>query len=77
MLGAVCVQLTLWLTCVEGWGNWGKVLKVRSEVYLHLVKALNELGISFHLPQQPVTILNRQVLTCNNSKDYHKHQPHL
>ncbi|CDJ60495.1 hypothetical protein, conserved [Eimeria maxima] len=68
------VSLTLWLTCVEGWGNWGKVLKVRSEVYLHLVKALNELGISFHLPQQPVSILNRQTVACSSNKDYNR--PH-
>lgn len=74
MLVPALAQLTLWLTCVEGWGNWGKVLKVRSEVYLHLVKALNELGISFHLPQQPVSILNRQTVACSSNKDYNR--PH-
>lgn len=47
----------IWVTCVEGWGNWAKVLKVRSEVFMYLVRVLTKLRISFHMPQQPVAIM--------------------
>lgn len=45
------------MTCVDGWGNWNKVLKVRSEVFMYLVRVLNKLRISFHMPQQPVALV--------------------
>lgn len=49
-------QYSLWMTCVEGWGNYHKVLNLRSEVYFYLAKQITKLGIAFHLAPQPVTL---------------------
>nr|CEL70415.1 TPA: transporter, small conductance mechanosensitive ion channel (MscS) family protein [Neospora caninum Liverpool] len=49
---------SLWMACVEGWGNYRKVLDLRSEVYFYLAKQVTKLGIAFHLAPQPVSITN-------------------
>ncbi|KEP67227.1 UNVERIFIED_CONTAM: transporter, small conductance mechanosensitive ion channel (MscS) family protein [Hammondia hammondi] len=48
------IDISLWMTCVEGWGNVLKVLRTRTEVYFYLLKQLARLHISFQLPLQPV-----------------------
>ncbi|PHJ24646.1 small conductance mechanosensitive ion channel family protein [Cystoisospora suis] len=50
------IDYSLWMTCVEGWGNYLKVLNLRSEVYFYLAKQITKLGIAFHLAPQPVTL---------------------
>nr|PIL96828.1 transporter, small conductance mechanosensitive ion channel (MscS) family protein [Toxoplasma gondii COUG] len=52
------IDYSLWMACVEGWGNYRKVLDLRSEVYFYLAKQVTKLGISFHLAPQPVSITN-------------------
>ncbi|PFH37561.1 hypothetical protein BESB_040190 [Besnoitia besnoiti] len=52
------IDYSLWMACVEGWGNYRRVLDLRSEVYFYLAKQLTKLGISFHLAPQPVSITN-------------------
>nr|CEL76810.1 TPA: transporter, small conductance mechanosensitive ion channel (MscS) family protein [Toxoplasma gondii VEG] len=48
------IDVSLWMTCVEGWGNVLKVLRTRTEVYFYLLKQLARLHISFQLPLQPI-----------------------
>lgn len=48
------LQISFWMTCVEGWGNFLKVLRTRTDVYFYLIKQLIRLNISFQLPVQPV-----------------------
>ncbi|PHJ25104.1 small conductance mechanosensitive ion channel family protein [Cystoisospora suis] len=48
------VDIAFWMTCVEGWGNFLKVLRTRTDVYFYLIKQLIRLNISFQLPVQPV-----------------------
>ncbi|KEP60089.1 UNVERIFIED_CONTAM: transporter, small conductance mechanosensitive ion channel (MscS) family protein [Hammondia hammondi] len=35
------IDYSLWMACVEGWGNYRKVLDLRSEVYFYLAKQPN------------------------------------
>ncbi|XP_026193928.1 uncharacterized protein LOC34618726 [Cyclospora cayetanensis] len=65
------MQMGIWLTCVDGWGNWTKVLKVRSEVCMYLVKILTRLRISFHLPQQPIAFTKEPMSFPGSSIKHH------
>ncbi|CBZ54527.1 hypothetical protein NCLIV_049560 [Neospora caninum Liverpool] len=48
------IDIAFWMTCVEGWGNFLKVLRTRTDVYFYLLKQLARLHISFQLPLQPI-----------------------
>ncbi|CXI46084.1 ion channel protein, putative [Plasmodium berghei] len=63
-------EISFWIKCVEGWGNWRKVFELRTDIYDFIILQLRLLSISYRLPTQKVGFtapLN--VITNNNNNN--------
>ncbi|SBT76967.1 mechanosensitive ion channel protein, putative [Plasmodium ovale] len=47
-------EISFWIKCVEGWGNWRKVFELRTDIYDFIILQLRLLSISYRLPTQKV-----------------------
>ncbi|SBS90441.1 conserved Plasmodium protein, unknown function [Plasmodium ovale curtisi] len=47
-------EVSFWIKCVEGWGNWRKVFELRTDIYDFIILQLRLLSISYRLPTQKV-----------------------
>ncbi|KAI4838212.1 mechanosensitive ion channel protein [Plasmodium brasilianum] len=47
-------EISFWIKCVEGWGNWRKVFELRTDIYDFIILQLRLLNISYRLPTQKV-----------------------
>ncbi|KAL8452739.1 hypothetical protein Emed_001303 [Eimeria media] len=54
------MDITVWLSSVEGWGNWPKVFRLRTDMYLVLQRLCIRLGISYQEPLLPVHLSSTQ-----------------
>ncbi|KAL8432965.1 hypothetical protein Efla_001173 [Eimeria flavescens] len=52
--------IEMWLTSVEGWGNFAKVFRLRTDMYLVLQRLCMRLGISYQEPLLPVHLAAAQ-----------------
>ncbi|CDI86007.1 hypothetical protein, conserved [Eimeria praecox] len=50
------MDITVWLSAVEGWGNAPKVLRLRTDMYLVLQRLCLRFGISYQEPLLPVQL---------------------
>eukprot|EP00922_Rhytidocystis_sp_ex-Travisia-forbesii_P029243 GHVS01042810.1.p1 GENE.GHVS01042810.1~~GHVS01042810.1.p1 ORF type:complete len:1550 (-),score=154.88 GHVS01042810.1:453-4616(-) len=60
-------EVAIWMTTVEGWGNWRKVWALRTEVFEHIRVQLDRLNISYHYPMQPIDIASFNSSQANTS----------
>lgn len=51
-----CVQVSIWVTTVENWGNITKTLRLRTDIFLVIQSICYELGITYHEPHLPVQL---------------------
>ncbi|ORM40678.1 Mechanosensitive ion channel protein 10 [Babesia sp. Xinjiang] len=49
------LKLSVWITCVESWGNWQRIFRLKGEVMEATMRYCKENGIGYTLPTQPVT----------------------
>ncbi|OEH74642.1 hypothetical protein cyc_01995 [Cyclospora cayetanensis] len=56
------LDISIWLTVVEGWGNSPKVYRLRTDIYLVLQSLCSRVGISYQDPVQPVQLNNAPAL---------------
>ncbi|ETW42319.1 hypothetical protein PFNF135_03329 [Plasmodium falciparum NF135/5.C10] len=47
-------EISFWIKCVEGWGNWRKVFELRTDIYDFIILQLRILSISYRLPTQKI-----------------------
>lgn len=47
-------EISFWIKCVEGWGNWRKVFELRTDIYDFIILQLRLLSISYRLPTQKI-----------------------
>lgn len=47
-------EVSFWIKCVEGWGNWRKVFELRTDIYDFVILQLRLLNISYRLPTQKI-----------------------
>lgn len=65
-------EISFWIKCVEGWGNWRKVFELRTDIYDFVILQLRLLNISYRLPTQkigftaPLNVIDNY--NTNNSK---------
>ncbi|GAB66363.1 hypothetical protein PCYB_091490 [Plasmodium cynomolgi strain B] len=69
-------EISFWIKCVEGWGNWRKVFELRTDIYDFIILQLRLLSISYRLPTQkvgftaPLNIMDTSNLKANRNKPY-------
>ncbi|CRG99955.1 mechanosensitive ion channel protein, putative [Plasmodium relictum] len=67
-------EISFWIKCVEGWGNWRKVFELRTDIYDFIILQLRLLSISYRLPTQkigftaPLNIADNSILKLNRNK---------
>ncbi|GAW80857.1 hypothetical protein, conserved [Plasmodium gonderi] len=70
-------EISFWIKCVEGWGNWRKVFELRTDVYDFIILQLRLLSISYRLPTQkvgftaPLNIMDTSNLKLNRNNKPH------
>ncbi|KAL8424533.1 hypothetical protein Efla_005639 [Eimeria flavescens] len=50
------ICISIWMTTVESWTNWPKILRLRTEMSMMIHKFIMELGIYYEEPRQPVRL---------------------
>ncbi|CAA9988105.1 conserved Plasmodium protein, unknown function [Plasmodium knowlesi strain H] len=74
-------EISFWIKCVEGWGNWRKVFELRTDIYDFIILQLRLLSISYRLPTQkvgftaPLNIMDTSNLKGNRNKPYDYSSP--
>ncbi|ANQ08048.1 Uncharacterized protein PCOAH_00024000 [Plasmodium coatneyi] len=74
-------EISFWIKCVEGWGNWRKVFELRTDIYDFIILQLRLLSISYRLPTQkvgftaPLNIMDTSNLKPNRNKPYDYSSP--
>ncbi|KMZ99773.1 hypothetical protein PVNG_04063 [Plasmodium vivax North Korean] len=69
-------EISFWIKCVEGWGNWRKVFELRTDIYDFIILQLRLLSISYRLPTQkvgftaPLNIMDMGNLKGSRNKPY-------
>ncbi|CRG96137.1 mechanosensitive ion channel protein, putative [Plasmodium gallinaceum] len=69
-------EISFWIKCVEGWGNWRKVFELRTDIYDFIILQLRLLSISYRLPTQkigftaPLNIADNSILKLNRNKGF-------
>ncbi|EDO06311.2 Mechanosensitive ion channel family protein [Babesia bovis T2Bo] len=48
------LKLSIWVTCIEGWGNWQRIFQLRSDIMEATMKHCRENNITYTLPAQPI-----------------------
>ncbi|ETB57917.1 hypothetical protein YYC_04706 [Plasmodium yoelii 17X] len=62
-------EISFWIKCVEGWGNWRKVFELRTDIYDFIILQLRLLSISYRLPTQKVGFTAPLNVITNNSNN--------
>ncbi|CAD2103615.1 hypothetical protein YYG_01704 [Plasmodium vinckei petteri] len=62
-------EISFWIKCVEGWGNWRKVFELRTDIYDFIILQLRLLSISYRLPTQKVGFTAPLNVITNNTNN--------
>lgn len=66
-LHLLCVQISIYFTSVEGWGNFKKVFGIRTYMYMTLQKLCSQLGITYQEPLLPVHVTSSCATTQSSA----------
>ncbi|CDR95219.1 hypothetical protein, conserved [Babesia bigemina] len=50
-----CFDISVWVTCVESWGNWQRIYLLKGELLELTLRQCKKLGVTYMLPTQPMT----------------------
>ncbi|GIX64437.1 mechanosensitive ion channel protein 10 [Babesia caballi] len=66
-----CINLCIWATCVESWGNWHRIFLLKSEVMEITLRYCRDSGIGYVMPAQPMTFPQQLSIRSVPKKDVH------